>query len=211
MPDAEAKGDAEMGKRLRQLRLQKSLTLQQVSKASGVSISTISKVEKGQVSPAYGTLRKIADGLEIRWELLITGEQATAAGRWVVTRQSDTLPYSSDRYGYLIHSKELLAKAMVPLEMHVEVKTKPGPGDWSSHDGEEFIFVIDGTLNVFLENYEPIRLERGESAYIDSRMRHAFASAGRKPARILSICYDPHHRDRDGLSFFREATARRSA
>src|SRR5258706_297452 len=80
--EAEAKGDTELGQRLRQLRQQKSLTLDQVSKASGVSISTISKVEKGQVSPAYGTLRKIADGLAISWELLITGEQATAAGRW---------------------------------------------------------------------------------------------------------------------------------
>src|SRR5690606_13664541 len=101
-----------------------------------------------------------------------------------------------ERYDYQVHAKDLMRKAMIPLEMDIRATVPPGPSGWSSHDGEEFIYVLSGEIEIHLDEYAPFRLKTGESAYIDSRMRHAFVKCGDEPARMLSICFDPRHQTR---------------
>lgn len=55
-------------------------------------------------------------------------------------------------------------------------------------EGEGYIYVLSGSIEMHTEFYEPVRLDVGDSAYIDSGMRHAFASLGPEDARILSVC-----------------------
>ncbi len=90
---------AEMGRRLRRIRAERDLTLHALSGLSGVAISTISKIENGQVSPVYGTLKKLADGLGLPLERLIT-DAAVAPGkeRRTVTLKGETVPFDTVRY-----------------------------------------------------------------------------------------------------------------
>jgi transcriptional regulator with XRE-family HTH domain len=204
--------EAEVGVTLHGLRSERGLTLQAVSELCDVSISTLSKIENGQVLPTYGTMKKLADGFGVSLETLFSGSaQANSTAKHTTTRLEDALQYRSSRYIYDLHSKELLSKAMIPLVMKVFARDEPAPNDWSWHDGEEFIYVISGEVNLFLEHYAPFRLKKGESAYIDSRMRHAFSSVSKADATILSICYDPKHRDRDALQFIRDANINKVA
>lgn len=194
--------DVSIGDRLRAIRFERKLTLHAASKLCGVGLSTLSKIETGQAAPAYGTLKRIAEGLDLGFEELITGDrrEATSARR-TVTRERDILKFKSSRYDYRVHASELASKAMVPLEMEIRARDLPEPSDWSQHEGEEFIFVLEGEVEVRLSDYAPFRLKEGQSAYIDSRMRHAFVACGTATARILSVCYDPKHRNRTADEF----------
>jgi transcriptional regulator with XRE-family HTH domain len=197
-----ATADTTIGERLRAIRFERKLTLQAASRLCGVGLSTLSKIETGQAAPAYGTLKRIAEGLELSFEELISGDRPDASvGRRSITRARQTLKFGSKRYDYRVHASELANKAMVPLEMEIRARDLPEPSDWSQHDGEEFIFVIEGEIEVRLSDYTPFRLKQGESAYIDSRMRHAFVALSPGPARMLSICYDPKHRRRTAEEF----------
>jgi uncharacterized cupin superfamily protein len=59
------------------------------------------------------------------------------------------------------------------------------------HPGEEFVYVLEGILELHTEMYTPARLEAGDSVYFDSGMRHAYIAVGDAPCRILSICTTP--------------------
>lgn len=202
--------DVSIGERLRAIRFERKLTLQAASTLCGVGLSTLSKIETGQAAPAYGTLKRIAEGLDLSFEELISGDRPEpTSARRTITRERDLLKFKSTRYDYRMHAGELANKAMVPLEMEIHARELPKPGDWSQHDGEEFLFVLEGEIEVRLSDYAPFKLKQGQSAYIDSRMRHAFVACGPASARILSICYDPKHRQRTAEEFIDASKLRR--
>ena len=199
----------DIGTRLRRIRFERGLTLQAAGAQCGIGASTLSKIENGQASPAYGTLKRIAEGLGLTFEELISGRRGTQlSARRSITRPSDTLKFKSNRHQYQIHAKDLVRKAMIPLEMDIVTTDPPGKSDWSSHDGEEFIYVLAGEIEVYLQHYAPFRLKTGESAYIDSNMRHAFTATGASPARMLSVCFDPKHQDRTAAEFLKASGER---
>lgn len=168
------------------------MTLNEVSKRCDVAVSTLSKIENGQVSPVYGTLRKIAVGLDVAFESLVSDKQREASGaRRAVTHEGTAADVTNDRYVYSMHAADLISKAMLPVVMTIRARTAPEGSDWSSHEGEEFILVLDGVVEIYLEHYQPVRLKVGESLYIDSRMRHGFVSVGPQNARLICVSYDP--------------------
>jgi transcriptional regulator with XRE-family HTH domain len=183
------RGDT-LGQRLRRLRLAEELTLVELGARGGVAISTLSKIENGQVSPGYGTLRRIAAGLGLPFERLVA-EAPEAAPRPVLTRSGETARYRHPRYAYAMHARALDAKAMLPIIITVESRVPPAEGEWSRHAGEEFLLVIEGSVEVHLQGEPPVRLERGDSLYIDSRVPHGFLRRGRGPARLVSVTHEP--------------------
>ena len=56
------------------------------------------------------------------------------------------------------------------------------------HPGEEYLYVLEGTLEFHTEIYAPVRLEKGDSVYFDSGIAHAYVAVGSKPCRVLSMC-----------------------
>lgn len=199
----------DLGARLRAFRLGRGLTLQAAGALCGVGASTLSKIENGQALPAYGTLKRIAEGLDLSFEELISGRQGNqASARRSTTRRSETLKFQSDRYDYHVHATDLVRKAMIPLEMEIRATAPPGRSGWSSHDGEEFIYVLSGEIEVYLDEYATFHLRTGESAYIDSHTPHAFVALGETPARMLSICFDPKHQTRTANEFIKDSATR---
>jgi transcriptional regulator with XRE-family HTH domain len=175
---------------LRRIRQEQGLTLAEVSRASGVSISTLSKVETGQAAPTFDTMLKIARALGVSFEnLLGSPPRYSGSGVRALTRRGEATSFDTARYAYDVHATELRRKKMIPLIMEIEADAPPGPEDWSSHPGEEFIYVLEGRIELHTALYEPVVLGPGESAYIDSAMPHGFVRLGEGPARMLSICY----------------------
>jgi transcriptional regulator with XRE-family HTH domain len=179
---------SQIGNRLKAMRKGRGWTLQQLSRRSNVSISALSKIENSQVAASFDTLLKIAGGLDTTFEALLGQGAAPPVGRLVTTRKGQGVVFQTDRYVYEVMSSELRQKRIIPLRMQVNARSI-GDGDmWSSHDGEEFIYILKGPIALHTEFYEPLRLETADSAYFDSRMRHAFVNLGRRPAEVLSIC-----------------------
>jgi quercetin dioxygenase-like cupin family protein len=81
---------------------------------------------------------------------------------------------------------------MIPVLTRVRARSIADFGPLPRHSGEEFIFVLEGAIEVHTEHYQPIRLQTGESTYIDSDMGHAYIAVSRKDALVLGVCSSPH-------------------
>ena len=78
---------------------------------------------------------------------------------------------------------------MIPILTNIRAKTVEEFGDLVRHSGEEYIYVIDGRIEVHTEFYDPVVLEEGESIYLNSQMGHAYVVAdGCEEATVLGIC-----------------------
>ena len=187
---------AQIGERIRILRKEKGWTLQDLSARAGISLSALSKIETAQVAATFDSLVKVARGLEVAFETLLSQVSgadievpARGLGRLVVTKKADTVGFSTGMYDYEVHANALRRKYMTPLIMQIKARSPSDVTSWSSHDGEEFIYVIAGKTALHTEFYEAVTLETGDSAYIDSGMAHMFLNLGEEDAIIASICY----------------------
>lgn len=175
--------------KLKSIRRDKDLTLEELARLSGVSISTISKIENQQQKPGFETVLKISRALHVNFVHMLDPPEAASprTARRVVTRAAEAPVYRSDHYAYAAHATELARKTMAPLLMRIAIETPPPLADWSVHDGEEYAHVLEGTVELHMEHYAPVRLGRGDSCYFDSTMRHAYVAVGGE-AVVLSIC-----------------------
>jgi transcriptional regulator with XRE-family HTH domain len=200
----------QLGGRLREIRRTLDRTLAEVSQASGVSISNLSKIENNQISPSFDIMKRICDGLGISIEDFVRpGEKGAVSGRKTTTRTGEGDHFTSGQYDYRAHASELSRKAMVPLEILVRARALDEFDHWSQHRGEEFVYVLHGTIEIHTEHYAPFRLARGESAYFDSSMRHLYISVSKDDAKVLSVSHDPGAPEH--ISHFMNPSARQVA
>lgn len=178
------------GSHIKSLRQERKWTLEQLSAKTGLSISAISKIENGQVSASFDTRVKIGHAFGQSFGQLHRMPQTrqVATGRRTFTRAGEGMRFHTAAYDYNVHSTELTFKGMIPLVMRIKAREVAPIEEWSSHEGEEFIYVTGGTVELHTEFYAPLRLSAGDSAYIDSTMRHAFVSVDDNDAEMLSIC-----------------------
>ena len=178
-----------VGKALQRLRKDNGWTLSVVSAKTGVAISTLSKIENNQTSPNYDVLVRLAEGLGVDFVELFKGRSFTtfAPGSRTINRAGDGIPYDSALGEYHILSGELAKKTLQPMLVCV-----PGgretPDILSNHGGEEFIYVLSGTLKFFMEPYSATTLGQGDSVHFDGVMPHGFVAVGDEDAWILSVC-----------------------
>jgi transcriptional regulator with XRE-family HTH domain len=182
-----------VGERLKLVRHETGLTLAVVSQRTGVSVSNLSKIERGEVSPSFDVVIRLCEGLGIALEQFVTpGPKLSVSGRKTQTLRGKAVPFATMQYEYLAHSSEISRKSMIPLEMWVTAKSTDDFDHWSQHDGEEFVYVISGEIEIHTDQYAPFRLGAGESAYFDSNMKHIYICKSIERAHILSISYNPH-------------------
>jgi transcriptional regulator with XRE-family HTH domain len=190
---------AKPGIALKNLRKSNHWTLLDVSKRTGVPASTLSRIENDQISPTYDLLLRLSRGLslDLTQLLSIDGGQpphdsaistAIQPGRRSVNRKKDgeVVPMSNHTLRYL--STDLLNKQITPIICEYRARTLEEFGDFMRHDGEEFLYVMEGELELHTECYSPLVLAAGESTYFDSRMGHAYLARGEGPCRALSVC-----------------------
>lgn len=179
----------QLGARLRARRKELGWTLDDLSKRSGVSVPAISKIEIGQSNPSFDTILRLIRPLQVNFvEIMENPAEVPPTGRLTATHAGEGELHPTDYYDYEVHSSNLKGKVMVPLKMSIKTHEPPPLDEWSIHRGEEFIYVLKGTLVLHTQHYAPLVLQAGESAYLDSTMKHAFAYQGEEPAEILSIC-----------------------
>jgi len=182
-----------LGENLKSLRQRQGWTLQEVSRQTGVAVSTLSKVENDQMSLTYDKLLQISEGLGLSLAELLAADEPEVAGlaRRSVNRKEEGLRQTTPNYDYLYLSTDITRKRMVPVLTRIRARTLDDFGPLLKHSGEEFIFVVEGAIEVHTEHYQPIRLETGESTYIDSDMGHAYITVSKKDALVLGVCSSP--------------------
>lgn len=173
-----------IGERLRVKRNRAGLTLRQVAERIGISVSFLSAVERGVTSPSIATLHQLTREYGITvLELLADGRET---GRLVRAADRPHLPTSS---GVRI---EQLAHGTLAMEPQIFV-VPPGAGSDGAYDhiGEEFIFVLRGTLDIWLEEAERYQLAEGDCLYFPSTLSHRWHNPGTEETELLWVNTPP--------------------
>jgi mannose-6-phosphate isomerase-like protein (cupin superfamily) len=106
-----------------------------------------------------------------------------------IGRLDQAVRVNTPNYDYFYLCSELRRKRMIPVLTHIRAKSVEEFGDLVHHSGEEYIYVLDGKVEVHTDFYDPVLLEQGESIYIDSNMGHAYLAAeGCEEAVVLGVC-----------------------
>ena len=174
---------------LRDLRKAAGLTLIELANRSGLAASTVSKVENGQMSPTYDTLIALADGLDIDIGALVTGGRNQAGrGRRAITRRGEG-PVTVNAHFDIRHlCYDIAVRAFIPYHVDVKSQSVHEFQGLLTHGGEEFIYVLEGTVELHTEFYAPARLSQGDCSYFDSTMGHAIINPTDGPSRLLWVC-----------------------
>lgn len=188
---------ARPGVALRKLRKANHWTLAEVSKRTGVPASTLSRIENDQLSPTYDLLLRLSVGLSLDLTQFLSGngldrENPDHAGRRSVNRTGEGVVVSWPSHALKYLSTDLLQKQMTPMLTEYHARSLSEFGEFMHHPGEEFLYVVEGELELHTESYAALILKAGESTYFDSRMGHAYVVHGEGPCRALVICTVPH-------------------
>ena len=191
---------ARPGAVVRAVREQRGWTLADVSARTGLSVSTLSKVENDKMSLTYDKLSRISKGLAIDIgqlfvaKPLFNGPAATRMsgfpGRRSVSRRDEGSVIDTANYGHVYPATELLNKQMVPIFGQPKARTLDEFGELLRHSGEEFSVVLEGAVMFHTELYAPVLLQAGDSVYFDSSMGHAYLRVGDGPCHVLTVCSD---------------------
>jgi len=177
------------GERVKALRLGQSLTLEEASKLTGLARSTLSKIENEQISPTFTVVHKLVHGLGIDLPQLFSEPSSGAqpSGRRDITRRGEGRPHPTATYEHELLATDLSNKKMVPFTTRVRARHFEDFPEWIRHDGEEFLYVLSGSILFYTEFYEPVRLNAGDTAYYDCTMGHALVSVSDSDAEVLWV------------------------
>ena len=183
--------NSSLGTIVKRIRKERQWTLAEMSEASGIPLSTLSKIENDKLTLTYDRLQQLSRSLGIPMAELFTDgiAEPTVTARRSIATLDRALRVETPNYIYNYMCADLRKRRMIPIHVQITARSLAEFGDLLRHDGEEFAYVIDGAVVVHTEFYEPVRLERGEGVYIDSNMGHGYVVAdGFDRATILSIC-----------------------
>lgn len=184
---------AKPGKVLKSLRQANGWTLAEVSRRTGLQVSTLSKIENDKLSLSYDKLARLSRGLEIDIGVLFSLEAvapppAEVTGRRSITRAGEGRLIETETYESLYPATDLLNKRFVPIVSEIRARSLDEFSEMIRHPGEEYTFVLEGKLELHTKLYAPVALETGDSIYFDSGMDHAYVNVGSGRCRVLSIC-----------------------
>ncbi len=183
---------AKPGSVLKSLRLARHWTLAEVSRRTGLPVSTLSKVENDKMSLSYDKLARISKGLDIDIGQLFSLDNAPplslVTGRRSVNRAGEGWLIETETYASAYLATDLLNKRFVPIYVEVHARSPSEFSEMIRHAGEEYTFVIEGAVELHTDLYAPVRLNAGDSIYFDSGMGHVYVSVGEGPCRLISIC-----------------------
>ena len=180
-----------VGERVKQVREERELTLTDISQRTGLDVAFLEQIENGSIAPPLGTVIKLAKALDLKMGYFISGEEDRP---YTIVRKNDrkvVSRYSSKKGQYYGYGYESLAPHK--KDRHMEpflISLEPSKTDEerSSHDGQEFIYVLEGAMEVRLGEEVHI-LEAGDSIYHDSTVPHLVKSHGSEVTRILAVLY----------------------
>ncbi|GMM92586.1 helix-turn-helix domain-containing protein [Qipengyuania sp. MTN3-11] len=182
-----------LGVIIRGIRNKNGWTLKEMSAKTGIPVSTLSKVEHDRLTLTYDKLQQLSRRLNISMSELFA-ENRPAPERQVMGRRSvgtieQALRVETPNYDYFYLCTDLRHKRMIPILTRIRAKSTKEFGELVHHQGEEFIFVIEGAIEVHTEFYDPIVVREQQSIYIDSTMAHAYLVAdGCEEALVLGVC-----------------------
>jgi transcriptional regulator with XRE-family HTH domain len=166
--------------------------LSALSARAGLPYSTLSKLENGKMALTYDKLIRLAQALNVDLkDILATPDERPAqaiVGRRSVTRAGEAMDAASEKHLHHYPAAELLGKMMTPIIIDVQARSVEELGGLVRHGGEEYLYVLRGTMELHSDLYAPLFLGPGDSVYFDSGMAHGYVRTSAEPCTVLAVC-----------------------
>jgi len=180
----------EIGIRIKNIREEKGLSLDELSKLTGFDVELLSNMEGNKIQPQLGTVIKLSKALDSAFGRIVSG---VGDKLYSVTRKNERTKISRSTshkgekqvYTYMGLAPEVKGRHMEALVVRLEENPED---EMSIHDGEEFIYVLDGLVALKI-GADSFLLEPGDSVYYISTTPHLIA-AEKGNATILAVLYE---------------------
>lgn len=178
----------DVGARIAQLRADNGWTLQEAARRTGVAFSTLSKIERHELSPTVTTLTKIAHGMGMNLsQLLEAPRRNTGFTRRSISRAGEGRSSATSACDNTMLCNELTNRKMSPIRTRVRARDLSAYEEWASYNAEIFLTVLTGTLIVHSQAYTPTQLNTGDCMYYDASIGHLWTSEGDEDAIVLWV------------------------
>jgi transcriptional regulator with XRE-family HTH domain len=187
---------------MRDIRKRRKMTLEQLSERTGISVSSLSRIENTQLGLTIEKVEKLADALGVTPETLVSRSRPShepAPDRRSPTRAASDLRFIVDRAShraaraYRELSIEYLFDGSAERSLDCMHLTVQAISVWDSefvrHPGEKIIYVISGAAVIYCEKRSPLILEPGDSLYMDGTVWHSVVAVNERPAELLVTVY----------------------
>ena len=186
-----------VGAKIKGLRESKNLSVEEIAERSGLSVDQIASIENDQNLPSLGPLIKIARALGVRLGTFMDDNDALGP---VVCRAEDrerdrSISFSNGAADARKHmeyhplAQQKAGRHMEPFVIDINPEDAPD-FQLSAHEGEEFIYVMSGEVEI-VYGKETYTLKEGDSIFYDSIVKHHVHGAPGKSAKILAVVYIP--------------------
>jgi len=181
-----------VGEKIKALRQEANISLQDLAEKSGYSTAVLSQIENHLISPSLGVLVHLAKAMEVSIGSFF-GQEETEPFTLIRKGEEHTVSRFASkegvRYGYTYKSlgagkKDRLMEPFIITLEPATIKNETCYG----HEGEEFLYVLDGRIDVTLGEHTDV-LEEGDCIYYDSTIPHRVQCHGGEPAKILAVVH----------------------
>ena len=180
-----------IGQRVRSVREEKGMTTEDVGQRTGLSPKYLDQIEADELSPPLGVLIRIAKALDMKLGRFISAGEVKPFTvvrkheRRIVSRYTSA---QGNQYGYTYESLAPDKKDRHMEPFMVTLMPSRARKELSTHEGQEFIYILEGAMEVTLENFTDV-LYPGDSIYYDSTIPHLVRCHGDKETVILAVLY----------------------
>lgn len=173
-----------LGRRLKAVRQARGYSLAEVGRLTGMSRSFISMLENGKTNISATRLQKLASVFDLTMADLLPDDESRGLIQIVRDGEGATLRGFAEGI-----TANLLVRDMQRRIQPVLLVLEPGTGHFNEHGhaGEEFVFVLEGALDVSIDQAEFVTLTAGDAAFYPSALSHEFRNSGTVTCRLLTI------------------------
>jgi quercetin dioxygenase-like cupin family protein len=172
-----------VGEKIRKARMDKNISLDIVANETGFSTDYLDKVESGESMPPVGTILQIARALDIDSALLLKEQESNLTNRIKAsTKRTDNYAYTTLTPGAEKKHLKAFHVSIDPMQDH--------SGVGYQHEGEEFVYVLSGKVEVLVGDNVNV-IDEGGSLHFNSGIRHNLKNLGDKKVLLLVVIYAP--------------------
>ncbi len=172
-----------VGRKIKKVRLEKKMTLDEVANETGCSVDYLKKMEAGREMPPVGTLLGISRALGIDSGVLLREQEETLEAR------TEAYTKRTENYAYSILTPGAEKKHLKAFRVSIDAR-KDHKGVGYQHEGEEFVYVLTGRVEVSVGDHVNL-LGPTESVHFNSGVQHHMRNVSDEDAELLVVVYTP--------------------
>ncbi len=179
-----------IGQKIKMLRKERKLTLQDVANETGFSPALISQIENNNVSPPIATLSKIARFFDVKMSYFF--EEGEESSRYEIVRRDErrivnrVISKDGSKHGYTYETLSYRKKNKKMEPFLLTVTERAQEETLYNHEGEEFLLILSGKAEIILDD-ERYTLEEGDAVYFDSTVKHRLLAKEGETVQVLAV------------------------